>query len=226
MIDKLLSLRQTGRAQVYANQFLDYRQYVSWDDKYAIYHFNRGLKDELRHDLKMFAEPSTLLEWIKVVVNMDDKNYAINSDIRRREHKDPKKTDSKPNKSSSRSAQRANNGASTSYSSNYVPTNTSAPWTSAFRWRSTPSSTARSRPRSGNVGSAKGFAYTVERANISLSSALTSPTRPRRALHLKKIPPRRREKPSRELSRPRALGLTRDSGARTGSSFSVPRPAQ
>ena len=132
MIDKLLSLRQTGRAQVYANQFLDYRQYVSWDDKYAIYHFNRGLKDELWHDLKMFAEPATLLKWIKVVVNMDDKNYAINSDIKRREHKDPKKTDSKSNKSSSRSAQRANNGASSSSSNNYIPTNTaSAPSTSA-----------------------------------------------------------------------------------------------
>ena len=93
MIDKLMNLRQTGRAQVYANQFLDYRQYVTWSEKYAIYHFNRGLKEDLRHDLKMYAEPATLLEWIKIVVNMDDKTYAIDNDVKRRDHKDQRKTD-------------------------------------------------------------------------------------------------------------------------------------
>ena len=134
MIDKLLSLRQTGRAQVYANQFLDYRQYVSWDDKYAIYHFNRGLKDELRHDLKMFAEPATLLEWIKIVVNMDDKTYAIENDIKRRDHKDQRKTDSKSNKSSSRAGGQRSNGAfsSVSHSNTSVHSNSApAPSTSS-----------------------------------------------------------------------------------------------
>ena len=36
MIEKLLNLRQTGRTQMYANQFVDYQQYVSWSEKYAI----------------------------------------------------------------------------------------------------------------------------------------------------------------------------------------------
>ena len=59
---------------------------------------------------------------------MDDKTYAIDNDIKRRDHKDQRKTDSKSNKSSSRAGGQRSNSAfsSSSHTNNSVHSN-SAP---------------------------------------------------------------------------------------------------
>ncbi len=82
MINKIESLHQEGSAAAYANQFEEYRRYIDWSESYAIKRFEKGLKPELRMQLLGRPRPTTLSEWIPVVVDLDNELFNLRADTK------------------------------------------------------------------------------------------------------------------------------------------------
>ncbi|CDO78103.1 hypothetical protein BN946_scf184480.g1 [Trametes cinnabarina] len=83
-LTKIESLRQTGSAASYANQFLECLAYLDWTEETKLTQFNRGLKPDLLRALAIRKRESTLEKWIPVVVEADDNLYEIDQELRRR----------------------------------------------------------------------------------------------------------------------------------------------
>ena len=92
MLHKLETLRQTGSAAAYANQFEECLDYLDWTQQMAITQFDRGLKPEVSLALVTFRQPETLSEWIPLVVDTDNKLHQLQLESKRRGTK-PNKSD-------------------------------------------------------------------------------------------------------------------------------------